>query len=336
MAPFSVRVRLFVLTLILCLALIPARTAAALPSQDQDLIKEHVIKFYLDPALVPDMHYAQAALTKYVEDMNFILQKNTDRQLVFDPQSGILLVSGPPHSDSARPPLPVDGFEIWAHAVHTSYSLSYGGYGGIDETGAGVLAGLKWTQIYDPDQLEPSQVKDYWTQIHNMLHELAHVFGAGYGEYYGLLTIQDTTATAPLLNINAYDQNDPFWSDKPDSKTDPLLWNPVQVGLLGTLPSRQALLDFVQYSRLTAAIVNGDYRNAAPTVDLSQISIRVVDENGTPLDSANLKVWSVAGGYPYSSKLLAGGYTDVAGEFTFAWGGPKNDEVFFTHDADVT
>jgi hypothetical protein len=136
--------------------------------------------------------------------------------------------------------------------------------------------------------------------------------------------VQDTTAVAPLLNINVNDPDDSFWSDKADFKSDPLLWNPVQAGILGQLPSRKTLLNFVQYSSLTAAIMNGDYRNAAPSVDLSQIGIKVIDESGLPLDSANVKIWSVAGGYPYQAQLIANGLTDSAGELKFAWGGSAN------------
>jgi hypothetical protein len=322
------KVKFLVLVLALCATAIPTPAWAASPAQangqDQPAIKEQAIKFYLDPALVPDVDFAKEVLAKYVDDMNFILQKNTNRRLVFDPESSIILTGTQPHSDSARPPLPVEGFEIWAYAVHTDYSTSYGGYAGLDVSGAGVLAGLKWTRLYDPDQLTKGQVADYWTQINNMLHELAHVFGAGYGEYYGLLSVQDTTTVAPALNINIYDQNDSFWSDKADFKTDPLLWNPAKVDILGQILTREKLRNFVQYSRLTAAVISGNYRNSAPLVDLSQIGIKVVDENGLPLASANVKVWSVAGGYPYQAQLMVDGLTDSAGELKFAWGGSDN------------
>lgn len=320
-------VKFLVLILTLCVMAVPVPVRAAsgrAEGQYLPAIREHVIKFYLDPALVPDMNVAGVVLAKYVDDMNFVLQKNTDRRLVFHPESGIILTASQPHSDSAAPPLPIDGFEIWVHAVRTSQPASYGGYAGIDFSGAGVLAGLKWTRLYNPDALSGPQVQDYWTQINNMLHELAHVFGAGYGEYYGLAGVQDTTAVAPLLNINVYDPNDSFWSNKADFKTDPLLWNPVQAGILGQSPSRETLLDFVQYSRLTAAVMNGDYRNAAPSVDLSQIAIKVIDESGLPLDSASVKIWSVAGGYPYQAQLIVDGLTDSAGELKFAWGGSAN------------
>jgi hypothetical protein len=178
--------------------------------------------------------------------------------------------------------------------------------------------------LYNPDQLTPNEVLDYWTQINNMLHELAHVFGAGIGEYYNLSNIQDKTGAEPLLNINILDQNDPFWSDKPDFMTDPLLKNPAQSNIAGQSDNRENLLNFVEYSELTAAIINNNYRNGTPTVDLSQINIRVVSEDGSPVESAEIKVWSVIGSFPYPAQLMVDDFSNTDGKLSFAWGGMSN------------
>ena len=320
---FYSRTTCLALALALCLAAIPAPAFASSPRTELT-IKEHPFKFYLDPALVPDMDFAKTVLVKYVYDMNIILAKNTSRRLVFDPETDIIITTTQPHSNQATPPLPVEGFEIWAYAIYTDYLISYGGYGGIDHGGAGVLAGLRWTRLYDPDQLMPNEVVDYWTQINNMLHELAHVFGAGYGEYYKLSTIQDTTGVSPLLNINILDQNDSFWSDKPDFMTDPLLMNAAQNNIAGQPANRENLLNFVEYSELTATIINNDYRNEAPAVDLSQLNVRVVTADGLPVEAANIKIWSVVGGSPYQTQLMVDGFSNEVGELGFAWGGLSN------------
>lgn len=311
--------------LALCLAVIPAPAYASSPLAESAIIKEQVFKFYLDPALVPDINFAKIVLVKYVNDMNFILAKNTSRRLMFNPETDIILTSTQPHSNQAAPPLPVEGFEIWAYAIHTDYLVSYGGYAGIDDGGAGVLAGLKWTKLYDPEALMPAEVADYWAQINNMLHELAHVFGAGYGEYYKLMTIQDTTEVSPLLNINILDQNDPFWSDKPDFMTDPLLRNAAQNNMPGQFDNHESLLDFVEYSKLTATIINNNYRNEAPAVDLSKINIHVVSAaDELPLDDVKINIWSVGGSSPYPTQLMVDDFTNAAGELSFAWGGLSN------------
>jgi hypothetical protein len=307
----------------ICLAAVPTSAFAAAPATDLS-VKEHPFKFYLDPLLVPDMNFAQTVLTKYVADMNFILAKNTDRHLVFNPATDIILTSTQPQSNSATPPMPVEGFEIWAHAVHTDFPISYGGYAGMDDSGAGVLAGLKWTKLYDPDQLKSTEVTDYWTQINNMLHELAHVFGAGYGEYYNLSLVQDATGVSPVLNINLYNQNDSFWSDKPDFRLDPLLRNLSQNNGSPQATDRAGLLDLVKFSALTATIISNNYRNAAPLVDLSHVNVKIISSDGQPLEAANVKVWSVIGSSPYDANLLADDLTNNNGEFSFAWGGGSN------------
>ncbi|MBK8616085.1 MAG: S-layer homology domain-containing protein [Anaerolineales bacterium] len=310
--------------LTLCLTAVPAPVFAASSRVESVVVNEHVIKFYLDPALVPDVNFAKAVLGEYVHDMNVILAKNTSRRLIFNPETDIILTNTQPHSNQATPPLPVEDFEIWAHAIRTDYSTSYGGYAGIDDGGAGVLAGLKWTKLYDPNSLSADEVVDYWTQINNMLHELAHVFGAGYGEYYKLTTIQDSTGVAPLLNINILNQNDAFWSDKPDFMTDPLLKNAAQAMIAGQPANRANLLDYVEYSKLTAKIISSDYRNGSPTIDLSQINIKVVSTDGQPLNEAKVDVWSVFGGSPYSTQLMVDDLTNENGEIGFSWGGLSN------------
>jgi hypothetical protein len=353
MVPTSVsRIAAFTLTLVLSFSGIPAPVLAASPvdldltapaatsmaqqpnpktgsvfenqNQEQSEIKPHFFKFYLDPALVPNMDFAKAVLPKYVEDMNTILAKNTSRRLVFNPETDILLTNTQPQSDQATPPLPVENFEIWAYAIHTTYGVSYGGYGSIDGSGAGVLAGLKWTKLYDPDEITtPSELTDYWTQINNMLHELAHVFGAGIGEYYKLSHIQDGTGVSPILNINVLDPNDSFWSNKPDFMADPLLRNAVQIGF-EWLSSREALLTFVKFSDLTATLISGDYRNTAPTVDLQQVTVSIVTDSGAAISNANIKIWSVIGNAPYQAQLMVDTLTDANGQASFAWGGSIN------------
>jgi hypothetical protein len=309
LAPKFITKSLILTTILaLCAALTPASVHAA-------QVKQHVIKFYLDPALVSDMDFAAAVLPKYVEEMNTILSKNTSRRLVFDPQTDIIITSTKPQTDSASPPLPEDGFEIWAHATYTTATYSYGGYAGLDRSGAGVLAGLHWTRLYDPDDLSESELADYTIQIDHMLHEFAHIFGAGLGEYYSLAKVMDTTGTDPLLNINLNDPTDSFWSDKSDFMTDPLL-------RITRASSRTDYLNKVRYSNLTAAMLNGNYRNNIPSFD--NFTIQVLDGNDLPVTDATVKVWNVNSNAPYASSLLSESQTDLTGQTSIAWGGSTN------------
>jgi hypothetical protein len=320
---FTYKIIHFILAFTLCLAALPTLNAHAAAAA-QSTLKEHHLKFYLDPALVPDLAFARTVLPKYVADMNLILAKNTDRRLVFDPATDIILVTSEPHSNSAVPPMPVSGFEIWAYAVRTTNALSYGGYAGIDDSGAGVLAGLKWTRLYDPETLKPSEVPDYWTQVNNMLHEIGHVFGAALGEYYNLITVHDTTGLEPKLDVSAYNPSDPYWSDKPDFMTDPMLWNLSRDNGYAVFTDRASLLAAVHYSALTAALLNGDYRNGAPTVDLNHIQVRVVDAQGQPIAGAQVKAWTVMSTSPNQTSILADLSTDADGRASFSWGAAGN------------
>ena len=312
---FTFKLFIFLLTLSVCLSNTSIRALA-----DSSTAQPQVFKFYLDPALVPDMNFAKAVLPKYVADMNVILSKNTNRRLVFYPESGIILTTTKPQSDSGKPPLPTEGFEIWAHAVRTGSTLSFGGYAGMDSSGAGVLAGLKWTRLYDPDNLATAdQVLDYTIQLDHMLHELAHVFGAGIGEYYNLTSIADTTGMQPLFNIQLANSADRYWSDKQDFMTDPLL-------RFTSAASRDEYLAVVQYSNLTAAVLNGSYRNGMPSFD--HYVIQVLDRDGLPVAGANVKVWNVKGIYLNPSTLLFDVTTDENGQVSLPWAGGNS-----THNA---
>jgi hypothetical protein len=314
MAPkFFSKLLLFTLIVALLLFVLPARAFA-----DSPVLQEQVFKFYLDPALVPDINFAKAVLPKYVADMNTILSKNTNRRLLFDPETGIILALAKPQTDSGPNPLPTSGFELWVYAVQTTRALSHGGYASMDKSGAGVVSGLHWTHIYDPDQLMGSEVTDYILQIDHMLHELAHVFGAGIGEYYSLATVNDTTGVDPLSNIRLSDPADSYWSTKPDFMTDPLL-------LFTHASTREAYLDSVRYSNLTAAVINGAYRNGLQS--FGQYTVRVLDQDGVPVEGATVRVWNVRGYSPYQSDLLFDDTTDENGQLLLSWGGlgsPRN------------
>jgi hypothetical protein len=314
MAP-KISSKLIILSLVLALGLsiFPQRVSADAPT-----MREHVIKFYLDPVLVPDVEFTKTALVQYVDDLNVILAKNTVRRFVFDPETGLVLTASKPHTDSGSNPLPTDGFEIWVVAKYTDRALSYGGYAGMDKSGAGVLAGFNWTRIYDPETLTATQVSDYTVQINNMLHELGHVFGAGIGEYYSLATVNDTTGSDPLQNIRLSDPYDGYWSDKPDFLVDPLL-------RLVRASSREEFLSTAQFSSLTAAVLNNSYRNGLPA--LVPYAVQVLDADGMPVPDATVKVWNVRGYSPYENELLFDTSTDEFGMADFSWGGtgsPRN------------
>lgn len=295
----------------------------------------HIMKFYLDPTLVPDMNFAKEVLPKYVEDMNYMLSVNTNRQLMFDPETGIVLTETQPHTGTAGS-LPTHDYEIWAHAVYTDYQISHGGHMSFDVSGAGVMAGLNWTTIFDPDTLvaNTTEMRDYWTQIHHMLHEMAHIYGAGMGEYYNLIRVDDTTGVDPILDIRLDDPDDSYWSVRTNFFADPLLQNIYNKSYFAFPTDLTSLLQKTLFSDLTAAIMNGDYRNppiSFPMPDFDNIRLRVVDSNQNPLHGVNVKIWNVRTFPPYVSELILESTTDLSGELIFAWGGTGSPHGNYNH-----
>ncbi|OGK26365.1 hypothetical protein A3D76_01520 [Candidatus Roizmanbacteria bacterium RIFCSPHIGHO2_02_FULL_37_9b] len=305
-------------------------------AENEANLKVQEFKIFIDPSLVPDIEFAKENLSKYVTDMNFILAKNTNRRLSFNPETDIILTSTQPQSDSCSE-CPEEGFEIWSHIApreNIDYPLSYGGYLSFDNSGAGVLAGLHWTKIYNPDNLIPNtdETRDYWSQIDDMLHEFAHVHGAGWGEYFKLAMEKDTTGVDPILDINLYDPNDPFWSNKRDFFSDPLLMSAYDNPLIGNPTSRADLLAKTKFSTLTATILNGSYRKGAPITDLSNLNIQITDRNtGLPISGAKIKIWYVQGISDSPSGLLYDNASNEQGGFSFGWGSqgdPHNNYDF--------
>lgn len=292
--------------------------------------RKFVFKFYLDPVLVPDIGFAKRALVEYVRDINYILSKNTDRELIFNPETDIILTKTKPQTDYATPPLPDDSYEVWAYAVLSNFApagvlRSYGGRVGIDVSGAAVLTDLKWAKIYDVARLIENipDIEDYWTQINNMVHELEHTCGAGAGEYYSLAQVDDTTGLDPKVNIRASDPADPYWASKADFMTDPLLWNIYGKERFGNPRSRSSLLEKVKLSELSANVCNGNYRNGAQLPNISAITMKVLrKDNRQPINGANVKIWSVSKIVnPPKSVLLYNLVTDNSGEIIFDWAG---------------
>lgn len=128
----------------------------------------HPTTFYLSPSLITPT--VDADLSEYVDDMNVVLAKNTTRRLVY---GGYVPAMTKPHDETYPTEIPTGEFPIWAYIQPSGlpdYSTS--GNVSIDSSGAGVLDGMLWGQVYHTDALDRSK------QLYTMLHELAHVFNA--------------------------------------------------------------------------------------------------------------------------------------------------------------
>lgn len=290
----------------------------------------HTIRFYVPTSW---QSYGLATLNNcfrlYVDDMNYVIGKNTNRWLRYRQIESIIFTDTPPHTGYAYPPLPEYGFEIWVYVRQSTIGRSYGGLASLDVSGAGVVDATYWMQPFDPSTVVwGTGLQDYWTQIHIMLHEIAHMFGAGVGEYYNLCVVNDTTGVAPIQNINCntLGANDPYWADKPDFFHDPLLRSAVDAGYT----TKSSMLSYTRYADLTADFFNNAYRNSYPMVDFDNIVVTVTC-NGVPQPLDIVKIWSVEGRLDNPSELIFEDTTNYQGQVTFDWGGinPPHGNVDF-------
>ena len=302
----------------------------------------HRLKVFLGPDLADGLTMAEIGqrLSQYIEDLNTVFSKQTTRQFYFDPAVDITITPDKPHTGYFLGTLPETGYELWIHAVLTD-NINYGTYGGFascDISGAGVAGNLKWDKIYDPSLLTDGsdEFRQYWRQLDHIIHEFEHVFGAGSGEYYNLIRVDDTTGVDPVQNIRR-EAIDPYWSQHKDYFGDPLLnniWNHI---LVGSPTSRDDLLDSVRFADVTVSIVNLGPRNPdtnlATLPDLSQTRIEVVEiGSGRPIPCASVTVWNVRSFPPYTHEIIAQGASDFSGGFEFSWTPYPRLAVFSNYD----
>jgi hypothetical protein len=291
--------------------------------------ENHRIMFFLGPGLAGELAEDELGrrLSQYVEDLNVIFGKQTNRHFGFDPETDITITSIPPPMGYYVGRLPEKGYEIWIHAVLTD-NPAYGSNGGgayFGRNGAGVACKLKWDAVHDPSRLidGSEELEQYWRQIDHITHEIEHIFGAGIGEYYRLSVVGDTTGYEPIKNIRKR-ASDPYWSKHQDYFADPLFNNIWNSDLVGNPTSREDLLDRVSFADVTVGVVNRGPRNAdsmlATLPDLTCAKVKVIDkQSGLPLPNVLVMVWNVNSISPYSNEVIAQGSTDVSGELEFSW-----------------
>jgi hypothetical protein len=290
-------------------------------------LQMHELRFFLDPNLVDcmDTNELMSNMTQYAEDVNNIFAKQTIRRMVFDPNTGITITNTKPYSEGAFPPFPEQDYELWVHAILTDVpNISYGGHSGADMSGAGVAWGLKWDKIYNPSELTDGsrELEEYWFQIHAIVHEFEHVFGAGSSEYYNLNIVSDMTGVEPIVDIKLR-PTDPYWNKRQDYFSDPLLLFAYEQPLLGSPSSLQELRNTVAFAEVTVAVVNRGPRNwdslLSTLPDLSTVKVQAMDaRTNVPISSATVRVWNVNGS-SYENEEIQVTAGETAGTHEFYW-----------------
>jgi hypothetical protein len=307
----------------------------------------HAFEFRMQPAVAnqysTNSTEVELVLQKYVDDMNHILAKNTNRQLTFTATTGtdILIMQEQDFSTGCCITEQLedkgdDLYPIFTWIQDTNSTYSYSGYTSVNGTGAGILNGMYWTQLYDPDTLtaDTVEMRNYWTQINTMLHEIGHVFGAGFGEYYNFSTVDDKTGISPQADIrrnsSPYELGN-YWNhfDKTTTRFDPMTITGYGQPISGSVTDYAGLLDIVEFGELSSAVINGTFRvvgynndpNRVPLfpINMNQTVVHVINAtDGSDVVGADVKIWGqhTSSGNP-DSVLIYEGTTNSTGRYEF-------------------
>lgn len=291
----------------------------------------HRLRFFLDPTLAAGLTTAelQNRIGQYAAHLQTIFHRESVRRFTFNPATDITLTSTTPFDGNYNGTLPEIGYEVWIHAVLTDNPAygSYGGSGMISSTGAGGADGLYWDQIYDPSTLQNNteSLRQYWTQIDHITHELEHTFGAGVGEYYSPGWLSDPTNVEPILSQTSFafgEAGDHFWGSRSEYWTDPLtvnIYDHPRAGNPTTLPDLLATVAFAPATKgVLASLHRGDLIPTVP--DLAHVRVSVVDAvTGQAIPNATFRAWNRRNPGTFDIFEQTVTATATPGVFEFGW-----------------
>ncbi len=294
----------------------------------------HRLRFFVDPQLVADIGAPEAGrrLAQYVADINTVFTRETVRSFVFDPARDLQIVT-----PASAPQCGFNGVAEREIVLCVSKSREGYSHGGLTTSTTfppkGVTWNLNWTAIHDPLRLSrtitpatpESTEKDYLgRQLKTLLHELEHVFGAGSGEYYSAITVNDTTDVAPKADLELAKLTDRYWWQRQGWRLDPLLGTVFEERFDPTA-NRVATLEMIRFTEGTKVNINTDWSdwpklgssNYMATTTATQV--RVTDrETGGALAGAQVSVWRDPGAQK-PLEPLAEGVANASGLFAFDW-----------------
>lgn len=292
--------------LLLSLFLNVPRAAAS----EQYTLQYIPVKFFID-ADVPNWNNT-TYLTGYITDLNYVLSKNTDVRLTFHSVTE-MINDEEPQANSYSPPLAQTGYELWVSVHKSSIAISHSGWASYDDDypQASAVAGTYWSNIYNPSN--PASLCDYTKQLGIILHEIAHTFKAGIGEYYSMSLVNDNTGVSPNVGININNANDEFWAEHYDWKQDPLQ------NTIYCSTTKAQILNYMTYSSLTSYTMNNSYRATLPY--FSTFTVQYTGLGGAALPNSPVKAWTIQAFGSHVATLVFNGVTDSQGKVTISWGG---------------
>ena len=263
------------------------------------------VKWFLAPGLAIGRDLDQK-LRGYTQCMNFVLAKNTKNQLIYD---GFDVVLSSPYNsiiyDDQPKPSPTQ-FDLWIYLNHKPNRTS--GFSTYHIDGTGVLD-CDFDHLSDPENPD----SNFDNQMYILLHEYAHNFNAGIGEYYKTARIPDATGQDPILDVDILNPEDRYWVKHKDFYFDPLLRNHTPWTEL-------------RFSELTAAIINSQkYRLGNKTVDVAhpdQVIINAYDANWNKLNNVKIDVYR---GLKGAIEQYSTVYTNLNGQAVLSWSCSLNE-----------
>jgi hypothetical protein len=269
------------------------------------------IKWFIHPVLAAPIKDIDRRFRMFTDDMNYVIGKTNKSSLIFD---GVTVTAKKPGENNfpvgwAGPiKNPADNYNLWAWIDFSpgrnrgTMSWHYDGTGILD---------CGFEKMSDPEN--PGY--DYDIQLYVLLHEYAHNFGAGIGEYYRTALIPDKTGTDPYLTVSTLDPDCRYWSKRQDFLIDPLLRN--------TSPWTA-----MKFSELTATIIDsGKYRISSFPVKVTpenDVLVKVFDSKWAPIPQARIEAWKKLKEIPERYKIVE---TDNDGASIIDWGIENEDQM---------
>ena len=286
-------------------------------------------QFYIHSQLATPQ--AGANLAKLVADMNYILAKNTQHQIAFDPNNDVFVQNFPPWNGMTSLNPPHSNYTFRVYVQYSDLGFSWGD-GGIwaDQSGDGTIHYLNWHQIMDPDNLQTYfDVQDYRTQLIGMLHGyVLNYTGNSFLDVAGSMGfITDDTGVAPLKDIKMivqpnfqWNYNDVYWGLHSDWYGDPF------AGAFETT-TRQEVLDVHDFSALMSIIIRRNYRepyHTPPFADRTNLTLKFIDvRTCRPLEGVRVRIWRMAQNNPsgatFPTALLVDQVTGTNGLIQWSW-----------------
>lgn len=287
----------------------------------------NVIKFYIHPDLSPDVSVIKNDLVEYVNDMNYILAKNTQHQLSYNPNTGCVVSAGPPFNGMELNS-PRTNYEIRVWIRYSPFGYSYGeGEVSYDwPSGAAGITSLFWMGVWDADNI-PNYIDfiDYRQQLIALLHGYGRIFGANMEawdiySYMGNLT--DNTGVAPQKNIQMVNPQTLVWN------YNDVYWGGVNADFYGDpaigafeCTNRAAMLSLHRFSALSSKMIRDNYRYPSakpPIASQNGIQFKVLDvRTCSPLEGVRVRIWRLNNSLP--TALLVDTVTGTNGLVNWNW-----------------